>query len=385
VQNQTLDLDRRIKELEAQLKEQELREKASARPLIAQSALAALPIILTIGLGFVANYFQSRHQHQEQLGVIARQGELEREKQAAIAKEAESARLSEAKRSFTLQERDAAAQLDRQEREFRANAAAAADRFAQEQRTLRTQHAAQQGQQAREFDQSLERQRRQNEVELILKASEVPTSLTPQEQDIQRARNLLWFADAGYIRLSEQLNIKLRDAGRISQGESVSLPVVQSAGGTAAIDLLSRFESFSRTASTFEGGNTEIGYGHFLTAEEKRTSRVRIGNELINISSGISEEQARVLLRQDMAPYYKSVDTLVKVPLTPSQRDALAVFVYNVGPGVLARSSLLKRLNNREYDAVPNEMRKWIRAAGRQIPGLQQRREAEIELWNRTE
>ena len=152
------DLEKRIEELEAQLKEEKARAKPSERPLSTQSFLVALPIILTVGLGFVANSYQSNRQHQ-----------------------------------------------------------------------------AQQEQQAREFAQTMERQRRQNEVDIIIKASEVPTSLSPEQQDVQRARNLLWFADAGYVRVEAETMARLREAGNVAQGESAPLPVVQSAGETAAV------------------------------------------------------------------------------------------------------------------------------------------------------
>ena len=341
------DLDQRIKELEAQLKEQELRDKRSSRPLFAQSYLAALPIVLTVGLGFVGNYF-----------VLAKQGDLEREKQSSIAAAAEKTRTDEANRTFTLQEKEAANQLMRQEREFTANAKAAASRFEQEQLTLRSQHVAQQAQQAREFGQSFERQRREAEVELILKASEVPTSLSPEQQDVQRARNLLWFADAGYIRIPRNMQAKLQSVGRLQGGQAAALPVVHAAGGTAGVDLAARFAGFNPKATSDPGGSGRswIGYGHDLTEEERRTNLVKIGSRLVDMSHGLNEEQSRTLLRQDMAPHYKDVDDLVKVHLTPSQRDALAVFVFNAGS--LKNKNLLKRLNGGEYHAVPDEMRR---------------------------
>ncbi|HEY6815599.1 MAG TPA: lysozyme [Croceibacterium sp.] len=375
-----VDLDRRIKELEAQLKEQELRDKASSRPLLTQSILAALPIVLTIGLGFLANYIQSQGQHEEELAVLERQGELEREKQGLIAQDAQNARILETGRTYTLQERDAKTQLERQEREFQANAAAAASRFTQEQLTLRSQHQAQQTQQALEFEQSIELQRRASEIELILKASEVPTSLTPEQQDIQRARNLLWFADAGYIRLAPDHLDTLRQAGRVAEGQGVPLPVFQSEGGTAGVELLAQFEGFSSQPVSV-GDLTFIGHGHILTPEEQSSKQIRIGDRAVDISNGISEDDAIALLRQDAQRYYQSVDSLVKVPLTPLQRDALASFQMNTG--ALARSVLLRRLNNREYAAVPEELMKWTRAGGREMLGLRRRREAEIELWNR--
>lgn len=381
----SVELDERIKELEAQLKEQELRDRKSGRPLFAQSALSALPIILTIGLGFVANYFQSRDQHQEQLSVLAEQGKLEREKQAFLAAATERARVAEADKSFKLQEREAKAQGERQEREFAANALAAASRFAQEQLTLRRQHSLQQGQQEREFNQSLERQRRQAEVEVILKAGEVPTSLSPEEQDILRARNLLWYAQAGYIRLPAELQAKLHDVGRVPEGQAVALPVTQSAGGTAGIDLIASSTGFvsKMYPDPATGGEPwQIGYGHALSPEERRAKRVRVGDRTIDISNGISEEAARELLRQDAAPTYAAIDRLVKVPLSTSQRDALVSFVWNVGLANFSRN-LLRRLNDGEYDAVPVEMMKWTKVAGRELAGLRRRRQAEVDLWRR--
>lgn len=376
------ELDRRIKELEAQLKEQELREKSSGSALARQSLLTALPILLTVGLGFVANYYQSQRQHAEQLRMQERQGELEREKQGLVGTAADRARQDEAKRTFTLQEREAIAQLARQENEFAANASAAGARFAQEQQTLRSQHSADQARQTREFEQSLERQRRQNEFEIVLKANEVPTSLKPEEQDVARARNLLWFADNGYIRVPEVLQARLRDAGKVAPGQGVALPVLQSSGSTAGLDLIARSEGFRAQASTL-GDMESIGYGHLLTAEEKRTRRVRIGTREIDISREISEADARELLRIEVAPFYAAVDRLVKVPLTPSQRDVLASFVVNVGPSSLERSALLRKLNQGDYAAVPAELMKFTTFGGRELRGLRVRREAEVALWNR--
>src|SRR5262245_59800930 len=130
-------------------------------PLIPQSFLTALPIVLTVGLGFVANYYESVRQHREQLAVLEQQGALDRQKQEGLAQDAQRARQAEADRAFILQDRDSKAQLARQEREFAANAAAAARQAAEQQLTLRIQNAAQQDRQASEFTQSLERQRRQ--------------------------------------------------------------------------------------------------------------------------------------------------------------------------------------------------------------------------------
>lgn len=74
--------------------------------------------------------------------------------------------------------------------------------------------------------------RTQQQTLIILKASEVPTSLSAEQQDIQRAKNLLWFADAGYISIPDELDEKLHTSAGVSQGQSVSLPVIQTGGDT---------------------------------------------------------------------------------------------------------------------------------------------------------
>lgn len=374
------ELDRRIKELEAQLKERELRDRSSGRALASQSLLVALPIVLTVGLGFIASYYQAQHQFEEQRGNLITQGRLNREAQERADTANRAARNDESKRSYNLQEREFEAQLERQKNEFAANAAAASARFAQEQLTLRSQHAADQLRQTREFDQSMERQRRQNEFEIILKANEVPTTLSPEQQDVARARNLLWFAENGYVRMPAALLAKVRDTAKVAPGQSVAVPVLQSAGSTANLDLIARNEGFVAKPVTF-GGRSTIGYGHALTEEERRSQTVRIGKRSVDISNGISEADARELLRIEVAPYYAAIDRLVKVPLTPSQRDALASFTLSVGVGYLERSQLLKRLNAGDYDAVPQEMMKLTAVNGVEFRGLRERREAEAALW----
>ena len=77
---------------------------------------------------------------------------------------------------------------------------------------------------------------------------------------------------------------------------------------------------------------------------------------------------------------------LVRVPLTRAQFDALVSFVFNVGVGNFQRSTLLRRVNGRQFHAVPNELMKWtnIRVDGNpvQLRGLVLRRAAEARLFN---
>ena len=74
--------------------------------------------------------------------------------------------------------------------------------------------------------------RTQQQTSIILKASEVPTSLSAEQQDVQRAKNLLWFADAGYISISKDVDDKLHKLAGVPKGQSVPLPVIQTTGDT---------------------------------------------------------------------------------------------------------------------------------------------------------
>ncbi|MBD1874168.1 lysozyme [Nodosilinea sp. FACHB-131] len=155
------------------------------------------------------------------------------------------------------------------------------------------------------------------------------------------------------------------------------------------VELVATFEG-SRSAgdgkiySYNDGlGNQIIGYGHLIQPHEQQSGTITIDGEAVPFAIGISAAQAKALLDQDLKPIRQEVDKLVAVELTNNQRAALASFMYNVGPQTFAESTLLKKLNAGEYDAVPAELMKFIRAGAEELPGLVTRRKAEIELWHK--
>jgi len=188
-------------------------------------------------------------------------------------------------------------------------------------------------------------------------------------------------------------------------GANAAPVVQQSSKGPASdelVDLVATFEGTSDgdpstpnlDAFLDPAGNWMIGYGHPITVKGIRAKRsdfpdraafkgqtIRIGSEETQIPNGITREQARTLLRQDLQPFLDAVDSLVKVPLTTNQREALASFVYNAGTGSLRNSSILSQLNAGDYDAVPDLLRNW-RPKAVNVPGLQRRREAEAAMWS---
>lgn len=135
------------------------------------------------------------------------------------------------------------------------------------------------------------------------------------------------------------------------------------------LDLIKRFEGFSRTVYFCPAGYPTIGYGHVVKDDE-------------DFSAGIDEAQAEELLRQDAQIAERAVLRLINVPLTDGQFDALASFTYNLGGGALQRSTLRRKINREEHADVPEQFMRWIWAGGRKLKGLVRRRAAETQFYN---
>lgn len=140
---------------------------------------------------------------------------------------------------------------------------------------------------------------------------------------------------------------------------------------SAGLALLRQFEGFRSSAYRDSAGLLTIGYGH----------RVRAGEILPNV---INQARARQLLADDVATAEQAVARNVEVPLTQNQFDALVDFVYNLGEGRLAGSTLLRELNQRNYGRAAEQILKWDHCGSAVSAGLHSRREAEFALWNGT-
>ena len=109
-----------------------------------------------------------------------------------------------------------------------------------------------------------------------------------------------------------------------------------------------------------------IGYGH--------TKGVKMGQK-------ITKEQAEQFLREDLDWSEKAVSKLVKVPLKQNQFDALVDFAYNAGAKNLLNSTLLKKLNEGDYQGAMMQFERWVYAGDKVLPGLVRRRMAEKALF----
>lgn len=142
-----------------------------------------------------------------------------------------------------------------------------------------------------------------------------------------------------------------------------------------AIELAKRFEGFHRVPKADPGhahpyicpaGYWTIGYGHLC--EPKHPP--------------INETEAEVYLAHDLQTALKA--TLRYCPVLaaePEERLAAIVdFTFNLGAGRLQTSTLRRRVNQRDWVAASQELRRWVYGGGRVLPGLLARREAEAHL-----
>ena len=136
------------------------------------------------------------------------------------------------------------------------------------------------------------------------------------------------------------------------------------------LSLIKKFEGCRLKAYYCSGGVLTIGYGHTGGVKETDT---------------ITQEEADKLLKGDILKFEQYVEDNVMVELDQSQFDALVAWTFNLGPGNLRESTMLKKLNNGEYESVPFEMRRWNKAGGKTLDGLIRRREAESLLFESKE
>ena len=72
-----------------------------------------------------------------------------------------------------------------------------------------------------------------------------------------------------------------------------------------------------------------------------------------------------------------AVHRLVKVKLTQDMYNSLVSFTFNCGPGALAGSTLLVKLNQGDYCGAGKQFYRWDHAGGKKLRGLTIRRYAE--------
>ena len=108
-----------------------------------------------------------------------------------------------------------------------------------------------------------------------------------------------------------------------------------------------------------------IGFGE--------TAGVKMGDET-------TPERALVQLLESTEKHADAIRQCIRVPLYQHEFDAYISLAYNIGTGAFCRSTLVKKLNAKDYAGACEEIRRWNKAGGKVLPGLVKRREAEYRM-----
>ena len=139
--------------------------------------------------------------------------------------------------------------------------------------------------------------------------------------------------------------------------------------------LISEFEGMRQRLYNDPAGHCTIGIGHLV-----HRGRCN-GGEPAEFKRGITRDRAYQLLQADARRMENAVNGL-GVPLNQNQFDALVSFTYNLGPGwTVQKTGIRDALRARRYKDVPREMKRWVKAGGKTLPGLVRRRNAEARLF----
>jgi len=132
------------------------------------------------------------------------------------------------------------------------------------------------------------------------------------------------------------------------------------------LSLIKKFEGCEYNAYKCAAGVLTIGYGH--------TAGVKEGDL-------VTQQEADKILEEDMKEYEGYIKSAVTVDLNQNQFDSLVSWVFNLGPSNLSSSTLLTKINNKDWDNVPEQIKRWNKAGGKVLEGLIRRREAEALLF----
>lgn len=132
------------------------------------------------------------------------------------------------------------------------------------------------------------------------------------------------------------------------------------------IDFIKGHEGFRAKAYKCPADVWTIGYGHTLNVKS---------TDVINKSQG------EYFLRQDVEHAEREINKH-NLKLNQNQFDALVSFVFNLGVGNFAKSTLLRKAKvNTNDPSIRNEFGRWVYAGGKVLPGLVKRRNEEADLY----
>jgi len=143
-----------------------------------------------------------------------------------------------------------------------------------------------------------------------------------------------------------------------------------------SVDLIKSFEGWRAKAYPDPGTGGEpitIGYGHTTAA----------GPPSVHLGMTITQELGETILRNDLKKTCATVSGAVKTKINDNQFGALVSLCFNIGAGNFLKSTLLKKVNAKDFAGAALQFAAWNKAAGHVMAGLTKRRAAEAALFSK--
>ena len=138
------------------------------------------------------------------------------------------------------------------------------------------------------------------------------------------------------------------------------------------LGLIKAFEGFRAKPYRDPVGIPTVAYGATYYPDGRR---VRLSDP------PMTEAEGEMMLRHQVRAYADGIARYAQVALNQNQFDALTSWAYNVGLEAARTSTLMRKLNAKDYQGAANELPRWNRAGGKVLAGLTRRREAERALF----
>ena len=106
-------------------------------------------------------------------------------------------------------------------------------------------------------------------------------------------------------------------------------------------------------------------------------------NESDLMTALLNDEQVLEIFKKDIESIRSSMNRVIKVPINKNQQLALLSLRYNIGGPAFDKSTLLRRLNERNYSDAAMRFAEWRLSEGKINQGLVNRRERERELFSK--
>lgn len=144
------------------------------------------------------------------------------------------------------------------------------------------------------------------------------------------------------------------------------------------VDLISKYEGCVLKPYNCPAGHATVGIGHLI-------HKGVVTQSDILAFKGLTITGAKEMLARDLIQYETGIKNLVTTQLGQNQFDALVSFVYNLGVGTFTKSTMLRLINNGDYNQAANEFLKYNKATvggiKKELPGLVKRRNDERTLF----